>query len=61
MVAKIKLTIGEKTYKPGEKITSRLSVADEAFLRREGYIEYEKAPSKEDKKGPSREEAKSQE
>ncbi len=38
MVAKIKLTIGDKTYKPGEKIISKLNKADEAFLRREGYI-----------------------
>lgn len=38
MVAKIKLTVGDKTYKPGEKITSKLNKADEAFLRREGYI-----------------------
>ncbi len=38
MVAKIKLTIGDKVYKPGEKITSKLNKADEAFLRREGYI-----------------------
>lgn len=38
MVAKIKLTIGDKTYRPGEKITSKLNKADEAFLRREGYI-----------------------
>lgn len=38
MVAKIKLTIGDKTYKPGEKITSQINKADEVFLRREGYI-----------------------
>ena len=47
MVAKIKLTVGDKTYKPGEKITSKLNKADEAFLRREGYIEdEEKTPGK---------------
>lgn len=38
MVAKIKLTIGDKTYSPGEKITSKLNKSDEAFLKREGYI-----------------------
>ncbi len=50
MVTKIKLTIGDKTYRPGEKITQKLSKADEAFLRREGYIadedkSQEKAPA----------------
>ncbi|MFG6330040.1 MAG: hypothetical protein K1W06_11340 [Lachnospiraceae bacterium] len=46
MVTKIKLTIGDKTYRPGEKITQKLSKADEAFLRREGYIEDEKSQEK---------------
>lgn len=47
MVAKIKLTVGDKTYEPGEKITSKLNKADEAFLKREGYIADETAQNQE--------------
>lgn len=37
--AVIKLTVGKKTYHPGETINSKLKQMDEAFLLREGYIE----------------------
>lgn len=39
MVSKIKLTIGDKTYFPGDVIDKKISKTDEAFLKREGYVE----------------------
>lgn len=44
--AVIKLTVGKKTYHPGETITGKLKQMDETFLLREGYIEkVEEAPA----------------
>lgn len=46
MKAKIKLTVGDMVFQPGDTITKKLSAADEAFLLREGYIEQEEAELK---------------
>lgn len=46
MKAKIKLTVGEKTYAPGDEIDQKLSPPTERFLLREGYIEQEKVSGK---------------
>lgn len=47
MKAKIKLTIGNTVFNPGERIKKKLSSADETFLLREGYIEKEESDVKE--------------
>jgi len=47
--AKIKLTVGNTVYKPGDTITKKLSEPDKRFLLQEGYIE-----EKEDMAGSSK-------
>lgn len=42
MIAKIKLSVGDKEYKPGDVIEKKMSKIDEAFLLKEGYIKNDK-------------------
>lgn len=39
MNALIKLTVGSKTYLPGDKITEKIPDVQKRFLLREGYVE----------------------
>lgn len=43
--AKIKLTVGNTTYMPGDTIAKKLSEPDKRFLLQEGYIEEKEEPA----------------
>lgn len=45
ILAKIKLTVGNTTYMPGDTITKKLRESDKRFLLQEGYIEEEEEPA----------------
>ncbi len=55
MIAKIKLTVGGKEFRPGETITKKIGATDEAFLLREGYIEKEGVGTKAEAKPAKKE------
>lgn len=41
MIANVLLTVGDKTYKPGESIDKTLGKIDKEFLLTENYISFE--------------------
>lgn len=53
MRAKVKTTVGDKVFLPGEKISGKMSEPAKSFLLREGYAEEEaeRTGAAESKKG----------